>query len=235
LGAALIFVARRGTPEPAPALPAEAPLHSLSPHGELIRAAGERPCLIRAAWEDETFRPEVLAFFGALSGSEELAALILDAAFRFNIPPALAFALCWEESRYNPRAANLSNRNKTVDRGLFQLNSASFSKLSEADFFDPAINAYYGMSHLRWCLDSAGSEVAGLAMYNAGTNKVHAGATPKQTLDYVGRIQESRREIEDRFQEEYGRFSALKSALAVEPPPESPGLRLTLLSPLGRR
>jgi soluble lytic murein transglycosylase-like protein len=42
---------------------------------------------------------------------------------------------------------------------LFQLNSRSFPKLSEREFFDPDLNARYGIAHLRWCLDLGGTEV----------------------------------------------------------------------------
>jgi soluble lytic murein transglycosylase-like protein len=144
-----------------------------------------------------------LAFFSALVQSGEIASSILVNADKFDIPPSLAFALCWGESRFKPQAVNRANRNRSIDRGLFQLNSESFPDLQEADFFNPGLNAYYGMAHLRWCLDTGGSEVAGLAMYNAGANRVKEGATPRQTLDYVSRILEFRNGIESLFQVEY--------------------------------
>jgi soluble lytic murein transglycosylase-like protein len=114
----------------------------------------------------------------------------------------MAFALAWEESRYTIRAVNRKNNNKSVDRGLFQLNSWSFPDLQEADFFNPDTNAYYAMAHLRWCLNTGGSEVAALAMYNAGTTRVHAGGTPKATLDYVSRILSYQQGVEALFQAE---------------------------------
>jgi hypothetical protein len=168
-----------------------------------ILEAMTKPDPILDYYRDDISHPEVLAFFSALVQSEEIAASILDNADRFDIPPALAFALCWGESRFNPLAVNRENRNRTIDRGLFQLNGDSFPKLTETDFFTPRINAYYGMAHLRWCLDSGGSEVAGLAMYNAGTNRVNAGTTPRHTLDHVSRIMEFRKGIEFLFQIEY--------------------------------
>jgi hypothetical protein len=154
-------------------------------------------------YRDELCRSEVTAFFTALVQSEEIAKLILLNADRFDIPPSLAFALCWGESRFNPLAVNRTNRNRTVDRGLFQLNNIAFPKLKDKDFFDPAVNAYYGMAHLRWCLDSGGSEVAGLAMYNAGPARVKAGSVPGHTLDHVSRVLEFRNGIEFLFQTEY--------------------------------
>jgi soluble lytic murein transglycosylase-like protein len=163
----------------------------------------DQPDRILSYYRNEANRLEVISFFSALVQSEEVAASILVNADKFDIPPSLAFALCWGESRFNPQAVNRANRDRTIDRGLFQLNNASFPKLKEADFFKPGVNAYYGMAHLRWCLDAGGSEVAGLAMYNAGTNRVKAGTTPRHTLDHVSRILEFRNGIEALFQVEY--------------------------------
>jgi hypothetical protein len=168
-----------------------------------ILANLEKPDLILEYYRDESRRPEIIAFFGALVQSDEIAELILDNAAHYKIPPSLAFALCWRESRFNPLAENRKNQNGSVDRGLFQLNSQSFPKLSEEDFFTPAINIYYGMAHLRWCLDYVNTEVAALAMYNAGSRRVTSGATPKQSLDHVSRILEFRQGIDDLFRTEY--------------------------------
>jgi soluble lytic murein transglycosylase-like protein len=143
---------------------------------------------------------QVLAFFTALCGSSELAAFILGNAAQYDIAPALAFALCWEESRYYRYAVN-RNKNGSVDRGLFQLNSQSFPELSGEDFFNPEINVRYAMAHLRWCLDRGGSELSGLAIYNAGTNRVDKGV-PKITLNYISRIISYRKGIETLFDEE---------------------------------
>ena len=139
-------------------------------------------------------------FFAGLCGSEEIAEVILANAGVFNIPPALAFALSWEESRFNPNAVNRKNRDESIDRGLFQLNSRSFPQLETQVFFDPKVNAWHGMGHLRHCLDTGGTEIAALAMYNAGTGKIKTTGAPKVTLDYINRILENRRKIEIRFQ-----------------------------------
>ena len=144
----------------------------------------------------------VIEFFTENCTSSEIAAVILENADRYNVSPALAFALSWEESRLNPLAVNTKNRDDSIDRGLFQLNNRSFPRLDVQDFFNPEVNARYGMSHLRHCLDTGGTEIAALAMYNAGTGRVSSAGTPKTTLDYVSRILENRREIESRFGEQ---------------------------------
>ncbi|MDR1410961.1 MAG: lytic transglycosylase domain-containing protein [Spirochaetaceae bacterium] len=176
----------------------------IMPSARLSLAAADvsaEPDKILAAYRNPESRNYVISLFGEIIHSQELAQIILANTDIFNIPPSLAFALCWEESRFKTRAINQKNRNGSTDRGLFQLNDQSFPQLSEKEYFDPRLNSYYGLSHLRWCLDSAGSLVAGIAMYNAGTNRVSAGGTPKMTLDYVSKILASKQRIEAFFEE----------------------------------
>jgi hypothetical protein len=180
-----------------------------------IFEAGKRRDIILESYRDPALRDGVVEFFSTVADSRVLAAIILGEAAASDIPPALAFALCWEESRYTVRAVSAKNLNGSIDRGLFQLNNLSFPKLKEADFFNPETNARYGMRHLRWCLDTAGSEIAGLAMYNAGANRVQSNNTPKRTLDYVSRILDLRNRIEEAFRVGY---------LFKEGLPESPEL-----------
>ncbi|MDR0473032.1 MAG: lytic transglycosylase domain-containing protein [Treponema sp.] len=193
----------------------------------------EKQDIILLAYRDAMYRDMVETFFEGICGSRELAETILANASEFDISPALAFSLCWEESRYYYRAVNRKNRNSTVDRGLFQLNNASFPHLKEDDFFDPNTNAWYGLSHLRWCLDHAGTEVAGIAMYNAGTGRVRSGGTPKATLDYISRIINRQREIEELFLSGYSRQE--EADVQAEPEKKIDKLTLSLLAPLGGR
>jgi soluble lytic murein transglycosylase-like protein len=165
----------------------------------VVVAVDETEDLITDLYLDPEMKDMVVDYFGALTGSGEIASLILDKALAFKVPPALAFAVCWEESRFNPRALNRKNRNGSTDRGLFQLNDRSFPAIQSGDFFDPALNVYYGISHLHWCLNTGGTEIAALAMYNAGTNRVRNLGTPKNTLDYIHRVLEYRRKLESAF------------------------------------
>ena len=192
----------------------------------------ERPDIILLSYLDPALRERVVAFFRDLTGSHKIAAVVLSNAVMFDIPPALAFALCWEESSYKPQAINL-NRNDTIDRGLFQLNSASFPNLEVEDFYDPEVNSRLGLAHLRWCLNTAGTEVAGLAMYNAGIYRVRSVGTPKNTLDYVSRILKNQRRIEELFKAEYSRIAWTETEEPEKK--EKFSLRLSLLTPLGGR
>lgn len=232
----------------APVPPSDFPVPAFNHHFK------EREDPILNAYRNETQQHWVTTFFtgvlkpeSSLSGTttEEMAKAILSNASAFDISPSLAFALCWAESQFNPMAVNRTNRDGSIDRGLFQLNSRSFPKMKEADFFNPSINAYYGMAHLRWCLDTGGSVVAGLAMYNAGTNRVKADGTPKRTLDYISYVLEFQWKIEDTFashplpvpipvtEELASELDDLRQSEEVESYFAKP--RLTLLTPIAGR
>jgi hypothetical protein len=145
------------------------------------------------------YRDWVIGFFTGICSDREVAQAILDNSEIFKVSPALAFALSWEESRFNPWAINRYNRNGSIDRGLFQLNNKSFPNLDIAAFFDVNSNAYYGIGHLRHCLNTGGSEISALAMYNAGTNRVRTTGAPEVTLNYISRILNNKSKIESRF------------------------------------
>ena len=146
-------------------------------------------------------RAAVEWFYLHVTGNRETAMAILEEAEKNDIPLSLAFALAYTESHYNVNAVN-KNRNSSIDCGLFQLNNRSFPQLKEEDFFNPAVSAKYGMSHLRFCMNVAGNEVAALAMYNAGTNKVRADSTPQVTLNYVGKIMAYQDKLDRLFADE---------------------------------
>lgn len=164
-------------------------------------------------------RPAIEWFYTQITGSRNVALAILENADKNNIPLSLAFSLAYVESRYKPGAVN-KNSNSTIDRGLFQLNSASFPKLTEEEFFDPQISAKYGMTHLRWCMDVAGSgnDITALAMYNAGTNRVKANKTPQQTLNYVAKISAYKAKLDEKFSNDILSFysSAQKNSSLVK-------------------
>jgi len=199
------------------------------------RNAPERKDVILELYRDSASRERVIDFFSEICASREIAEVILSSAETFDIPAALAVALAWEESRFDPRAVNSQNRDHSIDRGLFQLNDRSFPLLGIQAFFNPWVNARYGMNHLRYFLDTGGSEIAALAMYNAGAGRVNSSGTPRSTLDYISRIMNNRTKIESVFQEREARFQEQLETF-VEPEegqPERP--RLVPLIPLAGR
>lgn len=132
-------------------------------------------------------RVAVVSFYNKITHNAEVTLAIIENADANDISLSLAFALAYTESHYKSTAIN-KNKNTSIDRGLFQLNSNSFPKLTEAEFFDPYTSAKYGLAHLQFCLDTAGNETAALAMYNAGTTRVRSNGTPQVTLNYVDLI-----------------------------------------------
>ena len=183
----------------------------------------------------------VVNFFTDICSNHEIAQAVLDSADEYNVSPALAFALSWEESKFNPRAVNRHNYDGSVDRGLFQLNNRSFPNLELIQFFNINDNARYGVNHLRHCLNIGGSEISALAMYNAGAGRVSNTGTPKVTLDYISRILENRSKIESHFhfmliKEEESRFTENKLTenthddVAIDPPESQPQFSRTLIS-----
>jgi hypothetical protein len=211
----------------------------------LARIEPKRADPIRELYQDSESQPRVIEFFAELCNSKQIATIILANAEEFDIPPALAFSLCWEESRFNPRAFNNANRDNSVDRGLFQLNSRTFPALAVQDFYNPEINAHNGMKYLRTCLDSGETEIIALAMYNAGSGRVRGTGTPLRTLVYISRILENSDKIENHFQSWEARYQQMLlegveinfDMLAEEEEEEEDDRRIRLLPlfPLGIR
>jgi hypothetical protein len=131
-------------------------------------------------------KKSVVAFFAGLTQSEIIAVAILENAVAHKVSAGLAFAIAYEESKFNPKAYNVNDT--TVDRGLFQLNSSTFPKMTDKEAFDPALNAREGIKYFRHILDVSGNEVSALAMYNAGRTRVSQKGAPVTTLDYISRI-----------------------------------------------
>lgn len=161
----------------------------------LKRLDSSDPMLVALA--DPSQAERVHDFCSVLTGSEKVASAILSVVKETGISPALAFALAFEESSFNPAAVN--HNHDSTDRGLFQLNSKSFPAISEKDAFDPLLNSRTALQHLGLLLKQGGNEVAALAMYNAGHGRVKKTGTPKATLDYIARIQTSKKNILELF------------------------------------
>lgn len=155
--------------------------------------------LILEYFSNSEYTEWVVDFFTEICSDRAVAQAILNNSCEYEVSPALAFALCWEESKFNAQAINRNNRDGSIDRGLFQLNNRSFPNLDGIVFFDIETNVYYGIAHLRYCLDVGGSEISALAMYNAGTNRVKTTGAPAATLNYISRILGNKNKIESFF------------------------------------
>lgn len=188
------------TPSPKMNLELDSEILALAAHVEELPTSIEEKGVIdtiAAYYKNEGTKQSVVDFFTTLTKSSSIAVAILDNAVKHKVPASLAFAIAYEESRFNPKAQ--SENATSVDRGLFQLNSSSFPNLTEPEIFDPSRNANEGIQYFRHILDLSGNEVSALAMYNAGRTRVSQRGAPVVTLDYISRILNYERNIKSLF------------------------------------
>jgi soluble lytic murein transglycosylase-like protein len=148
-------------------------------------------------------RDAVLDFYAAYTGDREVARAILEAALRAEVPVNLAFALGWQESRFDTNAVSSLNYYGTRDWGLFQLNDAARPGWKRADFFDISRNAESAMQYLRLCLGEMGSVDMALAAYNAGIRGVREWGIPASTRAYTRAISAYEGELDRAFGERF--------------------------------
>ena len=168
-------------------------------------------------YRDARMRTAVMDFFISLVGSEEVALPVIYHSNKHNTSLLFIFSLMYAESQFLPNAVH-KNVDST-DRGLFQLNSKSFPHLEEDDFFDPDLNAKYGLTYFQWCLSLSSSQEEAMAMYNAGYGNVKRGIIPKSTKHYIQKIyryeenlrQEFYQYIKTRFNDVVPNFATLTS------------------------
>ncbi len=113
--------------------------------------------------------------------------IILKAAQRYEIDPALIRAIIMAESMYNPRAVS-----KMGAKGLMQLMPATAESLGVVDSFDPEQNIEAGVKYFKQMLDRFdGDVILSLAAYNAGSRKVreYKGVPPiGATRHYIKKV-----------------------------------------------
>ena len=158
----------------------------------------ERPIL--TLYREDVTHDAVTEFFIQETGSPEVALPMLYHAERNDLPLSLVFALVWVESEYNINAVHHNRGGRSVDKGLFQLNSLTFRQLSDEDFFDPDTSARHGTAYLSYAFDTGGDAETAVAIYNAGPGRVLRGETPESTQRYRRRILAYQDHLEARFQ-----------------------------------
>ena len=150
-----------------------------------------------------------LKFYEEYIGNKDIAKYTFKHSKKYDIESSLLIALMKVESRFNNYAINY-NTNRSIDRGLCQLNSSVFVDLKPEDFFNPDINISNGANHLRWCLDKANNKLTkGLAMYNAGFGKVANTRVGEMTLDYIQKIVDEKEIIDEKLEKYLTEYSDL--------------------------
>ncbi len=113
--------------------------------------------------------------------------IILEAAKRHDVHPALIKAIIKAESSYNPRAVS-----KKGARGLMQLMPATARAMGVKNSFDPRHNIHGGTKYFKRMLDEFDGNIRlALAAYNAGIQKVRRyGSIPpyKATRAYIRKV-----------------------------------------------
>jgi len=113
--------------------------------------------------------------------------IILQAAMRYQVDPALVNAIIMAESGYNPKAVS-----KRGARGLMQLMPQTAQALGVTDSFDPAQNIHGGVRHFKWLVKQFDGDIKlALAAYNAGSRKVrrYQGVPPfRATQLYIKKV-----------------------------------------------
>ena len=136
--------------------------------------------------KDPTFR-KVGAFHGQ----------IMEAVDRFDVDPALVYAVISQESGGDPNVVSSKGA-----KGLMQLMDETAGELGVGDSFDPAENIVGGTRYLRQLLDRFGDVRLALAAYNAGPGAVerYGGIPPyEETRHYVERVLAYYRRYESAF------------------------------------
>lgn len=113
-------------------------------------------------------------------------ALILGAAQRYGVPPALVKAVCLAESAMNPYAVSSAGA-----QGLMQLMPGTAGDMDVSDPFDPGQSIDGGSRYLARQVRAFGDVSLALAAYNAGPATVQAaGGIPSitETELYVEKV-----------------------------------------------
>ena len=114
-----------------------------------------------------------------------IADCITDAAAYHHVNPTVLYAIAKHESRLNPSFIG-TNKNGTIDVGLFGINSVHFNDLkkfgiTQAKLLDPCVNAYVGAWLYSQKVGRYGNTWEAVGAYHS--------KTPQFKYSYVSKIQ----------------------------------------------
>jgi len=128
-----------------------------------------------------------LSSIGRKNAERLLHPIVIQAAGRYQVDPALVKAIIMAESGYNARAIS-----KRGAKGLMQLMPATAQALGVEDVFNPKQNISGGVRYFKQLVNQFGGDVElALAAYNAGSRHVrhYQGIPPfKATRYYIKKV-----------------------------------------------
>jgi soluble lytic murein transglycosylase-like protein len=128
-----------------------------------------------------------LSSIGSKEAERLLHPIVIQAAGRYQVDPALVKAIIMAESGYNARAIS-----KRGAKGLMQLMPATAQALGVEDIFNPKQNISGGVRYFKQLVNQFNGDVKlALAAYNAGSKKVryYQGIPPfKATRYYIKKV-----------------------------------------------
>jgi len=127
------------------------------------------------------------SFIGGNKAERLIHPIVIQAAYRYQIHPALVKAIIMAESGYNARA--ISNKGA---KGLMQLMPATARALGVEDVFNPKQNISGGVRYFKQLVNQFDGNIKlALAAYNAGSRNVrhYQGIPPfKTTRFYIKKV-----------------------------------------------
>jgi soluble lytic murein transglycosylase-like protein len=121
-------------------------------------------------------------------GRDGVEKIVMEAADRHRVDPALVRAVIETESNWNPKAWSHKGAG-----GLMQLIPTTAQRWGAYDVFNPQQNVDAGVKHLKWLLERYNGNLdLALAAYNAGegaVDRAHGVPAYRETRDYVQKVQ----------------------------------------------
>ena len=151
-------------------------------------AVDPKPVTPVASTKDEPLRSAEQSPLAYIKKSERLYyPIILQAANRYQVDPAIVKAIIMAESSYNPKAVS-----KKGAKGLMQLMPKTAREMGVEDIFNPEHNINGGVRYYKKLLGQFKGDIKlALAAYNAGMKTVrkHNGVPPfKSTRHYIKKV-----------------------------------------------
>ncbi len=133
-------------------------------------------------------KKQIITFYTQFTKNKKITQIIIDKCLQYNIPLNIGFALAHEESKFNPYAINTNNIDGTIDKGLYQLNSA-YHPFSDEQLFNPQFNSDRALSFLQEMINMNDNMTSALYCYNAGYGRVIIqNIIPETTESHVANI-----------------------------------------------